>query len=70
MSVYSDSLNVKSEIAKRDEVGDVFTHTDGLRYRVTKKTRTVTAVERYFWFHAIYDRLVERVGGPSAPKGI
>ncbi len=38
MSMYSNSLNATSEVIRRDNVVDIFTHTDGHRYRATKKT--------------------------------
>ena len=51
-------FSVDPEIVRRDDVGDVFTHIDGHRYKVTKKTRTAIAVTRYYWFDALYDWLV------------
>lgn len=68
MSMYSDSLNVTPEVVRRDNVGDIFTHTDGHRYRVTKKTRSAIAVERYYWYHAFLNKLMKKSdGGPNVP---
>lgn len=54
-------FSVDPEIVRRDDVGDVFIHTDGHRYKVTKKTRTALAVTRHYWFDAAYDWIVCKV---------
>lgn len=66
----TDNLTVSPEIVRRDQVGDVFTHTDGHRYKVTKKTTTAIAVTRHYWFDALFDWLIKKIGDKSAPKGL
>lgn len=39
--------------------GDIIV-VDGKKYRAVKKTTTAVAVERYYWFDAIWDRYVGR----------
>jgi hypothetical protein len=37
-------------------VGDIIL-VEGKKYRITKLTRTAVAVERYYWFDALWDKL-------------
>ena len=37
-------------------VGDIITLKDGKQYKLTKKTRSAVAVERYYWFDKLYDK--------------
>lgn len=62
MANYNDNLNVTYEVIQRDNVGDVFTHTDGHRYKVTKKTRTTIAVTRQYFFNDWLDWFSQRLG--------
>ena len=32
---------------------------NGRKYKVTKKTTTAMAVERYYWFDALWDKLIK-----------
>lgn len=61
----NDGMTVDPELVRRDQVGDIFKHTDGHRYKVTKKTLTAIAVERYYWFDGLYDWLVSKIGGKN-----
>lgn len=38
--------------------GDIIT-VDGKKYKCQKKTSTAVAITRYFWFDALWDRLVK-----------
>lgn len=42
------------------KVGDIFKLKDGKNYKLVKKTKTAIAVERYYWFNKLWDRLTER----------
>lgn len=46
-----------------NDVGVVFKHTEGKRYKITKKTRTAIAVERYYIWDELYDKLVRKIRG-------
>jgi len=37
-------------------VDDIITFKDGKRYKITKKTRTAIACERYFWYNKIMEK--------------
>ena len=37
------------------KIGDVFKMRDGLQYKLTKKTRSAVAVERYYWWNRLWD---------------
>lgn len=40
-------------------VGDII-KVQGKNYRITKKTTTAVAVERYYWFDRLYDKWVKK----------
>lgn len=61
----NEAMTVDPELVRRDQVGDVFKHTDGNRYKVTKKTMTAIAVVRYYWWDAAYDWFTSKIGGKS-----
>jgi hypothetical protein len=41
------------------KVGDII-KVQGKNHRITKKTTTAVAVERYFWFDRLYDKWVRK----------
>lgn len=42
------------------KVGDIVSLKSGRKYRITKKTTTAVAVERYFWWDKIFDKIFRR----------
>jgi hypothetical protein len=50
------TFNIDLETFDAALVGDIIL-VEGKKYRVTKKTRTAVAAERYFWFDALWDKL-------------
>ena len=50
------TFNINPETLVNAVVGDIIL-VEGKKYRVTKKTRTAVAAERYFWFDALWDKL-------------
>jgi Lhr-like helicase len=51
-----ETFSIDPETLVNAIVGDIIL-VEGKKYRVTKKTRTAVAVERYFWFDALVDKL-------------
>ena len=43
-------------------VGDII-DINGKRFKITKKTNTAIAVERWYWFDKIIAKLLKRIGG-------
>jgi hypothetical protein len=41
-------------------VGDIIKY-NGKNHRVTKNTRTAVALERYYWWDAVYDWCVRKI---------
>lgn len=41
-------------------VGDIITLRDGKQYKLTKKTRSAVAVERYTWFDKMCDKYLRK----------
>ena len=63
----NNSMAVPSTFGQFD-VGEVFTHSDGLRYRVSKKTTTAIAATRFYWFTPYLDKITNWInGGPDVP---
>lgn len=52
-------LNYDPETFRYAKVGDIVT-IDGRRHKLTRKTLTAVAVERYFWFDALFDKLTKK----------
>lgn len=34
---------------------------DGKKYRLMKKTSTAISIERYYWFHAVADWVIDKI---------
>jgi hypothetical protein len=42
------------------QVGDVIRCADGHNYKMTKKTTTAVALERYYWWNKFYDKYFQK----------
>ncbi len=59
----TDNLSIDPDLVRQDQEGDVFTHTDGHKYKVIKKTRTAMSVERYYWWNHWWDWMMGEFDG-------
>ena len=46
----------------KENVGDII-DIDGKKFKITKKTNTAIAVERWYWFDKIIAKLLKRIEG-------
>ena len=49
-----NNLSIEYEVVENALIGDIITW-HGHKYKLTKKTKTAVAVERYYWFNALID---------------